>query len=208
MKKTTLTLVLTSSVLALAACTTDSTYDDFLNSQNYTGGTSGTTGSNSGSANLGTGDLSSFTVAIDKSTAEPATNATAFYPEAEDNLDDSSNSSDFSTEVTIDVSNPTTGTVNGVEITNNGGTIVCNHGSNKVSYVLTGTTSSGSVTIMGDKKCEVKLNGVHITSPDSAALNVLCKKRCFLYVVDGTSNTLSDTDCSSDAAKVKFIKSL
>lgn len=191
MNKMIITMMLIASTAALTACSSD----DSTSTSDYIYGDSAGTGNSS--ASVGSGELLSFTVDIDRETAEPSTSASAFYPEAEDNLSDATNSSDFDTEVTIDVANPTTGTVNGVEITNDNGNIVCNHGSNKVCYVLSGTTTSGSVTILGEKKCKVRLNGVSITSPDSAALNVLCKKRCFLYLTDGTSNTLKDTKCSS-----------
>jgi len=58
--------------------------------------------------------------------------------------------------------------------------------------VLSGTTTNGSFTVVGDKKYEVKLNNVNITNPDSAALNLLSGKRAYIMLVDGTSNTLSD----------------
>ena len=184
-------LLLTAAALT-SACSND---DEIESTGSYD---TDSTADGSGSLATGSSDLLTFAVAIDKSTAEPATTASAFYPEAEDNLSDDTNSGDFDTTVSIDVSNPTTGTINDVvEVSNTNGNIVCNHGSNKVCYVLSGSTASGSVTIMGDKKCKVTLNGVSITSPDSAALNVLCKKRCFLYVADGTENTLQDTKCSS-----------
>lgn len=186
--------------LTTIACTSD---DEAAEQTSYD---TNSTADGSGSLAVNSSDLSSFTISIDKTTAEPTTSAEAFYPEAEDNLDDSSNSGDFDTEVAIDVANPTTGTVGGVEITANNGTIVCNHGSNKVCYVLSGTTASGSVTIMGEKKCEVKLNGVNITSPDSAALNILCKKRAFVYVADGTDNTLTDTSSDNDHKGALYAK--
>ncbi|MBP1541204.1 MAG: carbohydrate-binding domain-containing protein [Prevotella sp.] len=156
------------------------------------------TGGGTSSSSLGTGDLFTFTVAVDKTTAEPSSSADAFYPEAEDNLDDSSNSSDFSTEVAIDVSGISDGEYNGVTVTHDGNNIVCNHGSNKVCYVLSGTTTNSSVTIIGEKKCKVVLNNVTINSTDSAALNILCKKRAFIYLPEGTTNTLTDTKCSDD----------
>ena len=180
--------MLAALVTLITACTQD-------DATNYNPYSNGQDNNNSGTADLGTGDLATFTISVDKTSAEPSSSATAYYPESEDNLDDISNLQDFETEVTIDVANISNGTINGVEITNNNGTIVCNHGNNKVCYVLSGTNTNGSVTITGSKKCEIKLNGVNITSPDSAALNVLCKKRCFIYLADGTTNTLTDTKC-------------
>ncbi|UKK60315.1 carbohydrate-binding domain-containing protein [Prevotella communis] len=136
-----------------------------------------------------TGELSSFDVAIDKTTAEPTDVATAYYPDEEDMLENN----DFSTEVAIDLSNPVSKTVDGVEITVNGSHVTANHGSEKkVCYVVSGSTTNGSLTILGDKKYAVKLNGVSITNPDSAALNLLSNKRAFVILADGTTNTLTD----------------
>lgn len=192
-------MLLASTAVLMAACTKDSTSTSSSYSPNDNNDNSnGSTGGGTSSASLGTGELSTFTVEIDLATAEPSSSATATYPEAEDNLDDSSNSEftdGTASEVAIDMSNPTVGEVNGVTITNDHGNIKCDHGSNKVCYVVSGTTSSGSLTILGEKKCEVKLNGVNITSPDSAALNILSKKRAFVYLADGTNNTLTDTKC-------------
>ena len=184
--------------VALAAVITACNKEDDSNNSGNGSYATDSTADGSGQLSTSSTDLKSFTIAIDQETAEPTTVATAYYPEDEDNLNSSVNSGDFDTEVAIDVSGVEDGTVNGVTITHDGNNIVCDHGSNKVCYVLSGTTTNSSVTIKGEKKCEVKLNGVSITSPDSAALNVLCKKRCFLYVADGTTNTLKDTKCSSD----------
>ncbi len=175
-------------------CNNDDPLSDYYSSVSQSGNNvvSGSTGSS-----MTSGDLLTFDIAVDKETGEPSTTADATYPEAEDNLDDSSNSGDFTTEVAINVSSITDGTYNGVTVTHDGNNIVCDHGSSNVCYVLSGTTDNGSVTIMGEKKCEVKLNSVSINSPDSAALNVLCKKRCFLYLVSGTTNSLTDNSTGS-----------
>ncbi|UKK68305.1 carbohydrate-binding domain-containing protein [Prevotella communis] len=136
-----------------------------------------------------TGELASFDVAIDKTAAEPTDVASAYYPDEEDMLENN----DFSTEVAIDLSNPVSKTVDGVEITVNGSHVTANHGSEKkVCYVVSGSTTNGSLTILGEKKYAVKLNGVSITNPDSAALNLLSNKRAFVILADGTTNTLTD----------------
>ena len=195
MKRILFLMTLFLSMVVFTACSTDDSND----------GSYSAVGSGSDAdvvatldASLGTGDLMTFTVTTDATTAEPDNYAEAYYPSAEDNLEDESNIFDFATEVPIDVSGMADGEVNGVTITHDGNNIVCDHGTNKVCYVLSGTTTTSSVTIMGERKCEVKLNGVSITSPDSAALNVLCKKRCFIYLAAGTTNSLTDTKCGSD----------
>ena len=46
--------------------------------------------------------------------------------------------------------------------------------------------------MVGDKKYAVKLNGVSITNPDSAALNLLSSKRAYIILAEGTANMLAD----------------
>ena len=135
-----------------------------------------------------------LTVNIDKTTTEPTSGiAAAYYPEDEDNLENNS----FDTQIDINLSNPTAKTENGVTVTVNGGHIIANHGSEKgICYYVTGSTSNGSLTIVGDKKYEVILSGVDITNPDSAALNLLSKKRAFVMLDDGTTNKLTDGSTS------------
>lgn len=178
-------LMLMASVASVTSCTQDDPYEEYFNIWMNNNVTPNTSSGNSST----TGELASFDVAIDKSTAEPTDVATAYYPDEEDMLENN----DFSTEVAIDLSNPVSKTVNGVEITVNGSHVTANHGSEKkVCYVVSGSTTNGSLTILGDKKYAVKLNGVSITNPDSAALNLLSNKRAFVILADGTTNTLTD----------------
>ena len=178
-------LMLMASVASVTSCTQDNPYEEYFNNWMNNNVTPNTSSGNSAT----TGELASFDVAIDKSTAEPTDVATAYYPDEEDMLENN----DFSTEVAIDLSNPVSKTVNGVEITVNGSHVTANHGSEKkVCYVVSGSTSNGSLTILGEKKYAVKLNGVSITNPDSAALNLLSNKRAFVILADGTTNTLTD----------------
>ena len=189
MKKITISAMLMASVAILSGCSADDPFSDMYNSGNsgWGGGDIVTTGGSSSSTT--TGELTTFSVSIDKTTAEPASAATEYFPDEEDALENNS----FTTEVSIDMSNPTAKTENGVEITVNGGHVKANHASTKgICYVLNGTTSNGSFTVVGDKKYEVKLNGANITNPDSAALNLLSGKRAYIVLADGTTNTLTD----------------
>ena len=180
-------VVLLISVALMTCCTAE---DPFGNSSSWNNWSdTGFPDQSSSGSSTTTGELTTFTVDIDKTTAEPSTTASAYLPDEEDDLQNNS----FTTEVAIDMSNPTAKTENGVEITVNGGHITANHGSNKnICYVVSGTTTNGSFTVVGDKKYEVKLNGANITNPDSAALNLLSGKRAFIVLTDGTSNTLTD----------------
>lgn len=183
--------MLTALATLLAACSSDNVLDDI------TTPTSGGTASGTGSST--TGSLTSFTVGIDKTSAEPATTADEQFPNAdEDPLENNT----FDTEVSIDLSNPMEMNENGVEVTVRDGHITANHGTTKqVCYVLSGSTSNGSFTVVGEKKYAVRLEGVSITNPDSAALNLLCSKRAYIVLGEGTTNTLADGTTSQNAHK-------
>lgn len=185
MKKILAISMLIASVVAMTGCSSDDPFAEYDNTEwntdNYTPGGSGNS--------VTTGELATFDIVTDKVTAEPADAVAAYFPDEEDALENN----EFTTTVNIDMSNPTTKTENGVEMTVSGGHVTANHGSEKkICYVVSGTTSNGSLTILGEKKYAVRLNGVSITNPDSAALNLLSGKRAFVILADGTANTLAD----------------
>lgn len=93
----------------------------------------------------------------------------------------------FGSTVTID--NPVGSTV---AITETNGDVVITSTAKNVEYVLTGTTTSGSVKIYSDNKYKLSLNGVNITNNDGPAINIQSSKRAFIVVNDGTENTLTD----------------
>ena len=188
--KTKIKMMLIASTVLMTSCLADDPFSDGSNNWDYSWDDNGsTTTPGSGGSSTTTGELTTFSVSIDQTSAEPTTTASEYLPDEEDALENNS----FTTEVNIDMSNPTAFTENGVEVTVNGGHITANHSSTKnICYVLSGTTTNGSFTVVGDKKYEVKLNNVNITNPDSAALNLLSGKRAYIMLVDGTSNTLSD----------------
>ena len=188
--KTMIKMMLLASTVMMTSCLADDPFSDGSNNWDYSWDDNGsTTTPGSGSSSTTTGELTTFDVNIDQTSAEPTTTASEYLPDEEDALENNS----FTTEVNIDMSNPIAFTENGVEVTVNGGHITANHGSTKnICYVLSGTTTNGSFTVVGDKKYEVKLNNVNITNPDSAALNLLSGKRAYIMLVEGTSNTLSD----------------
>ena len=195
--------MLTALMVATTACSTDDPLDNYNSYITPTDGSSsstgGTTSGTTGGTTSGSGELLTFEVNIDRTTAEPDGAATAYYPEDEDDISQNS----FETEVAIDMSNPKAKTENGVTITVNGGHVKADHGSTKsICYVVSGTTSNGSLTILGDKKYEVKLSGADITNPDSAAINLLSKKRAFV-VLDG-QNKVTDGTTSLNQHKGAF----
>ncbi len=62
------------------------------------------------------------------------------------------------------------------------------------TYVISGTLSSGSITVAAgeEDKVQLVLNGVSVTNPDGPALYVKSADKVFLTLADGTDNTLAD----------------
>jgi len=98
----------------------------------------------------------------------------------------------------VTISNPLEGS--GVTITTTNGDVVINATVAEVEYVLSGTSSNGSVKIYSDKKFKLTLNGVSLTNADGPAINVQSSKRAFIVLADNSSNSL--TDGASYAAAV------
>lgn len=184
-------MMLLASVTLLTSCLSE---NDMEKELLYEWGA--TTGNNGGNNTPGNGELLEFNVQIDRTTAEPTAVATAYYPEEEDDI----SKQDFTTLVNIDMSNPTAKTENGVEITVSDGHVTANHGSvENVCYVVSGTTTNGSLTIDGKTNYEVNLNGVDITNPQTTALDLESKKAA--YIVLTGSNKLTDgTDADHKGA--------
>ena len=60
------------------------------------------------------------------------------------------------------------------------------------TYTLQGSSASGCFYHAGAYKMTLVLNGVNLTNPDSAAINIQNSKRIAVQLADGTSNTLAD----------------
>ncbi len=60
------------------------------------------------------------------------------------------------------------------------------------TYTLQGSSTSGCFYHAGFYKMTLALNGVNLTNPDSAAINIQNSKRIAVQLVDGTTNTLAD----------------
>ncbi|PZP46652.1 MAG: hypothetical protein DI598_11855 [Pseudopedobacter saltans] len=112
------------------------------------------------------------------------------------NADDLLANSTFSNTVTITfgssvtVSNPLSGS--GVTITTSGNDVTITSTVSSVAYVVSGTTTNGSVKLYSDNKYKLTLSGANITNSDGPAINIQSKKRGFIVLADGTTNTLTD----------------
>lgn len=187
---------LLGAAVAFAACSTDSDLDE--NGSDGTGSDSSSSAIYSSSLT----DLTSFDVAIDTtSLAETET-----VPE--DNEDYLENNT-FSQEVGIvfdGTSASCTSTVDGVSVSISGADVVVTSTVKKVHYTVSGSTSDGFLKIYSDYKFCLELAGVSITNPDGAALNIQSKKRGFIVLQDGTTNTLTDGTSYADETSSEDMK--
>ena len=186
-------------VAMITACSSDDPFSDDYSGWNDNGDSSTWTNtSGSGTTTSTYAEMTSFTVAVDKTTEEPASSATAQYPESSDAP--SANLSNFTTQVKIDMANPVDPAVAGVSVTINGHHVTVDHGSTEgVCYVVTGTTTDGSLTIEGKTAFELNLNGVDITNPASTAIDMESKLNA--YVVLTGTNKVTDGTTADDSHK-------
>lgn len=70
----------------------------------------------------------------------------------------------------------------------------------EITYNLKGASTDGSLTLGGSAKCTVTLNGLTLTNPNGAPINITNGKRIDLSVKKDTENTLKDGTGSSDKA--------
>ena len=146
MKNFMISVMLIASISVLTCCSVEDPFEEYGGGNGWING-GNMPGGNGSSAT--TGELATFDIAIDRTTAEPTAVAKEYFPDEEDVLENN----EFTKEVTIDLTNPVAKTENGVEVTVNGGHVTANHGSEKkICYVLSGTTTNGSFTVLGDKK--------------------------------------------------------
>jgi len=117
----------------------------------------------------------------------------------DDELDNNSQEVNYENQISIvfsdgsaEITNPFDG--NGVTVSNTNGHVVITSTitSQELNYVLSGSTSDGSVKIYGEYKFGLILNGVEITNPSGAAINNQCGKKVTVTVVDETNNRLID----------------
>ena len=62
----------------------------------------------------------------------------------------------------------------------------------EITYTLAGSSTNGSFYQDGEFKATVRLNGLTLNNPDSAAINIRDGKRIAVELVEGTTNNLTD----------------
>ncbi len=191
--------------MTMAGCSSDS---DLLGDDGDKG--SGSNGSNTSSGSTVSYDsslseLTTFDISIDKTALVEAETIPTEGDEAEDYLENNK----FTNEVKISfdgTSATVSGSVEGVDVATNNADVIVTSTAKKVHYIVSGTTSDGFLKIYSDNKFELELNGVNITNPDGAAINIQSKKRGYIVLADGTTNTLTDGTKYSDATDDEDMK--
>ena len=68
----------------------------------------------------------------------------------------------------------------------------------EITYNLSGSSDDGSLTLGGSAKCTVAVNGLTLTNPNGAPINITNGKRIDFSVKKDSENTLTDGAASSD----------
>ena len=91
----------------------------------------------------------------------------------------------------VSITNPLSSA--GVTITANGADVsIESTATTEIEYVLSGTSSDGSLHIVSDKKYQLTLNGLSLTNADGPAINSQTGKKGTIFLQAGTTNTLTD----------------
>jgi len=86
------------------------------------------------------------------------------------------------------IANHITATVNGARVA----VMQDDNVAAEYTYTLQGSSSSGCFYHAGKYKMTLALNGVNLTNPDSAAINIQNSKRIAVQLLDGTTNVIKD----------------
>lgn len=70
----------------------------------------------------------------------------------------------------------------------------------EITYILSGDCSDGEFTLIGSYKSSIELNGLNLTNPRGAAIDIENGKRTAIRVKENTVNTLIDGESGSQKA--------
>ena len=91
----------------------------------------------------------------------------------------------------VSITNPLSSA--GVTITASGADVsIESTATDEIEYVLSGSSSDGSLHIVSDKKYQLTLNGLSLTNADGPAINSQTGKKGTIFLQAGTTNTLTD----------------
>lgn len=97
--------------------------------------------------------------------------------------------------------------VKGVTSSVSGGhvTITSTNTTDEILYTLSGSSTNGSLTLNGNYKLRMHLNGVSLTSNKGAAVDIECGKRVEVKLMKGTENSFVDAT-SGDQKAAFYVK--
>ena len=84
------------------------------------------------------------------------------------------------------------GNPSGVIVQTSGAHVTVTSAKKNIAYTLKGATTNGSFKLYSEKKTQITLNGVSITNPKGAAINIQSGKTMLIKLADGTTNNLTD----------------
>ena len=184
-----------ASVLLLLACAKDdgdSTDSSFQNSANGASAINGT----SSAADASALDISFYTEALTEDETLPTDASTEAYNDYIEN--DADYAAGWANTFYINYTDDdavVTGLSDGdadFTVTKSGAHVVIT-AQKKAHYILSGSSSNGSLTIDGaEKKAWVTLNGLVLTSTQGAAISKTSDKRLYIEVAPNTANALTD----------------
>ena len=103
--------------------------------------------------------------------------------------------SPFTNQVAI-VYNGTTATVSGdvddVDVVISGAHVIIDSYSKEVEYLVSGSSSNGSLKIYSSYKFQLTLAGLTLTNPEGAAINNQAGKHMYVVLAPGSVNTITD----------------
>ena len=85
-----------------------------------------------------------------------------------------------------------TGKPSSVIISTEGAHVTVTSTAKRVRYIISGTTTDGSLKFYSERKFQLQFNGADITNPHGAAINNQCGKSLYLVLNEGTENVLRD----------------
>lgn len=94
------------------------------------------------------------------------------------------------TQATVDIP----ATAEGVTANIEGGKVTINNTCTTIEheFILQGTSTEGSLIYNGEYKTKFHLNGVNLTTTTGSAIDIQCGKRIDLFLISGTTNSLTD----------------
>ncbi len=191
------------TAIIMAACSSSPFLSDDVNDEGSNDNNGNTdSGSSATTYASSLADLTSFDIAIDKTALEESETVPA---DDEDYIENNT----FKNEVAIVFNGSTatvSGDVSGVTVTKSAADVTINSTAKKVVYTVSGSTSDGFLKIYSDNKYQLVLNGVSITNPNGAPINLQSKKRAYIVLANSTENALTDGTSYTDATDSEDMK--